>query len=138
MGMTGDETDSSESSSHYQQCGKRFCSPGSIYLYSCNGQTICGHEKLEILLFRSFHSFFNKLQNAENSRSIFNISGCLKPCHSKEYKQVGSFQSRFIYFPKQVLPLTKYSTYGDEVCFVSIWVASSDTSIQTEVKLNYF
>ena len=34
-----------------------------------------------------------------------------------------------------MLPLTKYSTYGDEVCFVSLWVASSDTSIQTEVKL---
>ena len=37
--------------------------------------------------FRLFHSFFDKLQNAEHSRAIFNISGCLKSCYSKEYKQ---------------------------------------------------
>ena len=42
--------------------------------------------------FRLFHSFFNKLQHAENSRAIFNISGCLKPCSSNEYKQVDCFQ----------------------------------------------
>ena len=39
-------------------------------------------------VFRSYHKLYTDLFNAENSKVIRNISGCLKPCHSKEYKQV--------------------------------------------------
>ena len=40
-------------------------------------------------------------------------------------------------FTSQVFPLTKYSMYGDEVCFISVWMASSDTSLKTEVILDF-
>ena len=33
--------------------------------------------------------------------------------------------------------MTKYSTYGDEVCFISVWMASSDTLLKTEVILDF-
>ena len=39
-------------------------------------------------VFRSYHKLYTDLFNAESSKVIRNISGCLKPCHSKEYKQV--------------------------------------------------
>ena len=90
------------------------------------------------LLRRSYHKLYTDLFNAENSKAIRNISGCLKPCHSKEYKQVPeNSQPRICrkanFTSSQVFPLTKYSTYGDEVCFISVWMASSDTTLKTEV-----
>ena len=38
--------------------------------------------------YRAYHKLYTNLFDAENSKAIQNISGCLKPCRSKEYKQV--------------------------------------------------
>ena len=71
--------------------------------------------------FREYHAFYSDLNNAEDAAEIENITGCQKPCHYLSYQQVK--------------PLTKYSIHGEDTCFVSVWVASPSTTVQTEVLL---
>ena len=92
------------------------------------GEHLCTSEQQYRLLkssrvtpFRSYHNFYKDLFNAENSGGISELSGCLAPCDYRRYGQVAA--------------LTKYSTYGEDTCFISVWVASSNTRVEAEVFL---
>ena len=73
------------------------------------------------LLFRAYHAFYSELNNAEDGAEIENITGCQRPCDYLSYLQVK--------------PLIKYSVHREDTCFVSLWVASPSTTVQTEVLL---
>ena len=73
--------------------------------------------------FRAYTSLYGKLMDAQNLATIVEITGCRKPCFYNEYKLI--------------LPtLTKYDMFTfAHNCTVGSWVASPETTVQTEVLL---
>ena len=68
---------------------------------------------------RAYNTMYESLFEADNIHEVRNITGCMKPCNYGRYNLINK--------------LTKSAVIKEDICQVSLWVGSPDTTVQTEV-----